>query len=93
MRHDAAEVFPLIPRQSVVEESPRRLAGGAAPVAGEPDDIEGAQSLINVVGPKEVDQMDVVMNENEDCRILLGFPERDVVERRQAGNRRSSTNG
>ncbi len=58
MRHDAAEVRPVIPGQPVVQKPPGGLPRHPPLVAGEPDDVKQPQPLVDMVGPKEIKQIE-----------------------------------
>ena len=69
VRHDPAQIFPVISPEGVVQKSPRRLTVRAAPVAGEADDVEFLKPIENPGRPIEVEQVHVVVNEHEDGGI------------------------
>lgn len=66
------QVFRFVPfGDSLIVEnkSPRWLFAGSPYVASQPDYIETLQRLANFFLPVKVDQVDVIMNENENCRV------------------------
>ena len=69
VRHRATEKLLVVPDEPAfgvpADERPRRLPRHATPVSGDPDHIEGTESIDHAVGQKIVVEPDIVMDKEQ----------------------------
>jgi hypothetical protein len=72
----------IVSREPITEKAPSRLTCQAAFVARQTHDVEQLERLIQVMGPEEIEQMNIVVYENQDRGIGGGLPQSDVINNR-----------
>ena len=80
----AAQILAPVAGEFLIEKAPARLAGDPAAIAHDADDRELLERLVEGLGPVEVAQMHVIMDEEEYRRVRGSLIDGGVVYGRQS---------